>query len=218
MTATKCADKCDARPDLLLLFWRTRCRRRWSDLKVPIATTTATTDTRYLLLVSLPVPVPIPLPATRYPLLATTNTTPQPLSPAPILSQTSVRSDVITGCPHDRLSWEGSLVKGSCASPNLPSFNCSMLTSLKGCWDWKSVSVKLLIWHKVYLQFFFFLSCSKRSSLTALKLILQYFQCFQLQIHKVDGKLNILGFYHEKSSQKDRMMINGWVCNIVSKC
>ena len=78
-----------------------------------------------------------PPPATRYPLLATTNTTPQPLSPAPILSQTSVRSDVITGCPHDRLSWEGSLLKGSCASPNLPPFNCSMHTSLKGCWDWK---------------------------------------------------------------------------------
>ena len=56
-----------------------------------------------------------------YPLLATTNTTLQPLSPAPILSQTSVRSDVVTGCPHDRLSWERSLVKGSCASPNLPS-------------------------------------------------------------------------------------------------
>ena len=58
---------------------------------------------------------------TGYPLLATTNTTLQPLSPAPILSQTSVRSDVVTGCPHDRLSWERSLVKGSCASPNLPS-------------------------------------------------------------------------------------------------
>ena len=71
VTATKCTNKCDARPELLLLFWRTRCRRRWSDLKVPISTTTATTDTRYPLLLSLPVPVPIPLPATRYPLPAT---------------------------------------------------------------------------------------------------------------------------------------------------
>ena len=67
----KCTKKCDARPELLLLFWRTRCRRRWSDLKVPVSTTTATTDTRYPVLFSLPVPVPMPLLATRYPLPAT---------------------------------------------------------------------------------------------------------------------------------------------------
>ena len=213
VTATKCADKRDARPDLLLLFWRTRCRRRWSDLKVPISTTTATTDTRYLLLVSLPVPVPIPLPATRYSLPLTL-----PFSHYHLrrfwVKPASVQM-LLLGAHMIDYHGKDHLEKAAVLLP-IYLLNCSMHTSLKGCWDWKQVSVKLLIWHKVY--FSFFLSCSKRSSLTALKLILQYFQCFQLQIHKVDGKLNIFGFYREKSSQKDRMMINGRVCNVVPKC
>ena len=67
-----------------------------------------------------------PLPATRYPLLATTNTIPLNhchlrrfwVKPASISNWST---DVVTGCSHDRLSCEGSLIKGRCASPKLPS-------------------------------------------------------------------------------------------------
>ena len=142
----KCTNKCDARPELLLLFWRTRCRRRWSDLKVPVSTTTATTDTRYPVPVSLPVPVPMPLLATRYLLPATRYSLLLTLYPSTTVTCADFESNqrlfligrqmLLLGAHMIDYHVKDPLLKADLLLQNY-LLNYSMHTSLKGCWDWK---------------------------------------------------------------------------------